>query len=306
MNESVAALPFAPRFSHHRGEWIPIYLDPLPGSGERLCIGIVAADGSGVRTLPVVRLEHLECAYGLSAQSIAWSAHLVMSEAKAVAENIGLEGLANALEGVEGLSVGDKRMGAGRDLDDLAVLALRQSSALMSIEPQEVLLATEYMAPERSSPIAKAVQRVVVGLRPALRENFSRHFSLSHFARPTVYGFVGQRMVANFASLGGASADTLSGQVDRAKARLWDLEQLQQGVLRDVFGAPMSNRDFTLMACPPISPARVSSPRRPMSGGLLREAIETLEREADKFDIRWRFLRTPQEIASVILEKEAA
>lgn len=304
--DPLAALQIAPRRSCHRGEWVPVYLEPLPGSGERICIGVVVTDNATVRALPVVRLERLQCAYGTAARSIAWAAQLVMSEVKSVVEAGGIERLSDSIGGVEGAFVGDRRVGAGRDLDDLATLALRQASTLTATEPDQPMLLTPHIAAERASPIVKAVQRAVLMLRPALRDNFGRQFSQSDTARPTVYGFVGQRIVANFATLGGASADRLGGQVDRAKARLWDLEQLQKGVLRDVFGTPMRTCGFELLACPPSEIAKVEMPKRPMSPGLLNEAVQTLEREADKFDIRWRFLRNPQEIADIILEREAA
>lgn len=300
------ALHIAPRLSSYCGEWVPVYLEPLPGSGERICIGIVATDRITVRTLPVARLDRLQCAYGIAARSISWSAQLVMSEVKAVVEAEGIERLSDSIGGIEGASVGDRRVGVGCDLDDLATLALRQASTLTATESEQPVALTPHIPTERASPIVKAVQRAVLMLRPALRDSFGQQFSLSDSDRPTVYGFVGQRIVANFATLGGASADRLGSQVDRAKARLWDLEQLQQGVLRDVFGTPMRTCSFALLACPPPEIAKFAVPKRAMSPGLLNEAVQTLEREADKFDIRWRFLRNPQEIAGMILEREAA
>ena len=299
-------LRLPPRRSNHRGEWVPLYLEPLPGSGERLCIGVIAADSSGIRSLSVPHMERLQCAYGVAAQSIAWSARLAMLEASAVAQQRGLDGLGETSLGIEGLSVGERHIGGGRDLDDVAVLALRQSSALVAQEENELSLVATSPEPERASPLVKAVQRVVVTVRPELRESFGRHFSFSTSARPTIYGFVGHRLVANFASLGGSSADVLGSQIDRAKARLWDLEQLQKGILRDVFGAPMRDCAFELLACPPQAPSRPQLPKRPLSPAQLREATDTLEREAGKFDIRWRYLENPKEVASIIMEKEAA
>jgi hypothetical protein len=79
------ALRFPPRLSNHRGEWVPIYLEPLPGSGELVCIGIVASDGQRVRTAQVSKLERLTCAYGVAAESFAWAGRLAMLEAGAVA-----------------------------------------------------------------------------------------------------------------------------------------------------------------------------------------------------------------------------
>jgi len=85
--------------------------------------------------------------------------------------------------------------------------------------------------------------------------SFGRTFALSDFARRTAYGFVGQRLVANFAALGGTTSEALSGQVDRAKARLWDLWQLKESILRDVWGIPMKGCEFELLACPVVTSA---------------------------------------------------
>jgi hypothetical protein len=105
---------------------------------------------------------------------------------------------------------------------------------------------------------------------------------------------------------GGDSSQVLAAQVDRAKARLWDLEQLQKGVLHDALGAPMRQVSFELLACPPANSVKTLQPRKAVNAGQIREAAETLEHEADKFDIRWHLLRDPQELAQSILTREAA
>jgi len=97
----------------------------------------------------------------------------------------------------------------------------------------------------------------------------------------------------------------LDRSVDRAKARLWDLEQLQKGVLQDLLGVPMRQASFELLACPP-APLKTSSLKRQVASNQILEAAETLEREADKFDIRWRFLKTAADVAHSILSREAA
>jgi hypothetical protein len=148
-----------------------------------------------------------------------------------------------------------------------------------------------------------AVKRIVVSLRPHLRQNFGRTYKSSG-ARPTSFGFVGQRVIANFTPLGADSHQALSAQVDRAKARLWDLEQLQKGILRDEFGGPMQQVSFELMACPLPTQSNV---RKSMLSPLhVREAAETLNLEARKFDIGWQLFREPREMAQSILLREAA
>jgi hypothetical protein len=302
--DPINGIPFPARQSTHRGDWVAMYLEPMPGSGERICIGVVAADTSRICARATQSLERLQWAYGAGANAISHAANIVMLEAKSIAEDQGLDRLRTALVGVEGLTVGERRRGAGRDLDDLAFLALCQSSAMAATTAEAP---SETRPGERPSPIAKVVRRVVIAVRPALAQNFGRSFSLSASARATVYGFVGQNVVANFAALGGGTADAVAGQVDRAKARLWDLEQLQEGILRDVLGAPLKSRQFELLSCPQIQNAdRIQASRRPASPSLLSEAVDTLEREADRFHIRWRYLGNPTEIARSLLLREAA
>lgn len=304
LHDIIQDLRIPPRSSNHRGTWVPLYLDLLPGSGERICIGVIAADTSGVTCMQVHGLDRLHTAYGPAVHSIAWSATLATLEATAIAERNGLHGLADALTGIEGLTVGSPRVGVGRDLKNLATLGLRQSSTLVACDNFEN--APDLRESDRTSPLAKAVQKAVVAIRPELRDNFRRHVSLSAQARPTTYGFVGRRLIANFASLGGVSADALGPQIDKAKARLWDLEQLQKVALRDVFGQPLKNAKLELLACPPLTQPRQQDPKRPLSPGLLKEAVNTLEREADKFEIQWRYLKDPEAVAGIILEREAA
>jgi hypothetical protein len=305
VEELLDGLNIPPRTSNHRGEWCALYLEPLPGSGERLCIGVVGVDGTMSKTLPVTTLSGLYPAFGKASSSFEWAARLAILEVRSIAENRGLDPLVEEMQSFEGFCVGERRMGAGHDLEDLLRLSLSQSSAL------EVYKSGQVDAPDaaevlRAGPVANAVKRIVVAVRPTLRENFARQYRFSDSARPTSFGFVGQRIVANFATIGGDSSQALAAQVDRAKARLWDLEQLHKGVLQDSFGAPMRQVSFELLACPPAPNIKTIQPRKPVNASQILEAAQTLEREADKFDIRWRLLRNPQELAHSILTREAA
>lgn len=297
-------LPIPPRQSNHRAEWCPLYLEPSPGSGERLCIGVVGVDENTSCALPVPNLSRLSAIYAKGGPAFEWAAKLALLEVREIISRIGIDQLNSRMHGFEGFIAGEKRSGAGRDLADLLNLALRQSSALVANLAGETV-ESESAELGRPGPIAGAVKNIVVRLRPELRESFGLQYRFSKSSRPTAFGFVGRRLVANFTSLGADSPQVLAAQVDRAKARLWDLEQLQKGVLHDSLGIPMQRASFELLACPP-TPTKTSSSKRQVGSGSILEAAETLEREADKFEIRWRYLRTPAEVAHSILSREAA
>jgi hypothetical protein len=299
-------LPISPRTSNHRAQWCPLYLEPLPGSGERVCIGVVGVDETTFAALPVPNLNRLASVYSKGSQSFEWAAKLALLEIQEIVGRNGIDRLNLEMHGFEGFCAGEKRIGAGRDLQDLLSLALRQSSAIAAASLPADSEGFEVAEVNRAGPIAGAVKRIVVGLRPQLRANFGLEYRFSKTTRPTAFGFVGRRIVANFTSLGGDSAKVLAAQVDRAKARLWDLEQLQKGVLHDSLGVPMRHASFELLACPPALSSKTSGPRRQIGSGQILEAAETLEKEADKFDIRWRLLKSPLDVAHTILAREAA
>jgi len=303
LQDLLHSLPIPPRQSNHRAEWCPLYLEPSPGSGERLCIGVVGVDENMSCAIPVPNLSRLSAIYAKGGPAFEWAAKLALLEVREIISRIGIDQLSSRMQGFEGFFAGEKRTGAGRDLADLLNLALQQSSALVAnLAGDAVESDTAELG--RPGPIAGAVKNIVVRLRPELRESFGLQYRFSKSTRPTTFGFVGRRLVANFTSLGADSPQVLAAQVDRAKARLWDLEQLQKGVLHDSLGIPMQQASFELLACPPNAKAHAS--KRQLGAGQLLEAAETLEREADRFEIRWRYLRTPADVAHSILSREAA
>jgi hypothetical protein len=295
---------FPPRLSEHRGQWAPIYLEPLSGSGERLCIGVIAEDQSTRCLLPVPDLERLSCVYGAAARSLAWAAELALSqiEHRAVTGD-GIRSLTEWPHGIEGLTIGEPRIGAGTGLQDLASVALRQVSSLYV--PEDALTrpdmppdaATEDGNPQR---LLSQIRRLVTERRPQLRDRFSRSYRTSQSARPLKFGYVGNVIAANFAALTATSANSVGPQVDRAKARLWDLQQLQSGVLADSLNLHPPSMAYELLV------HRPSVDGAARQGRALKGAEEELEAEADKFDIRFRPMRSPQLIAKYIVDLEAA
>lgn len=292
------------RRSAHAGRWVPIYLEPLTGSGERICIAVAAADDSSFVVTPVADLGRFSCIYGAESAALAWSAELIVSEAQHVLSRAGLGGLGELAERIEGLVLGPERHGAGTGLADLARLALQQVSALSAVNfmPTTEIAAVAESA-EGGGWLESKIRQLVVGRQPELRNRFRRQFRRSQSSRPLRYGFVGKFIAANFATLQSKSSSQVSAQVDRAKARLWDLHQLDAGVLADSLELHAPSMSYELLVHRPI----VFETR---SDGALRSAVkaaeEELEAEADKFDIRFRPLRSVGAIADYLIEREAA
>jgi hypothetical protein len=299
MNEtSVHTLAFPPRRSTHEGRWLPLYLEPLIGSGERICIGVAASDGKAVEVVGVPKLDRLASVYGRANSSLQWAAELALQEVSFAAKEAGIDSLANAKAAVDGISFGQIRHGAGSDLGDLARGALRQASALAALdewnETQPVFNASEHNQPA----VVAAVKKIVATHRPDLRDFFNRQFSLRQAARPLQLGFVGKRLAANFTQLSAMSPSGLAGQVDRAKARLLDLESLRDGKAVDTLPLSRKKLAYELYVIRPALPK--SSPARQ----LLREAEAALESQADEFRIQWRPFESPNQMARMLILSE--
>lgn len=302
---STTELHFPARQATHEGEWVPLYLEPLPGSGERICVGVIASDGADVQAAPAPELHRLQSVYGPATASLTWAAHLAMLEGAAIARSEGLGGLKALQSRIEGLHVGEEiRRGAGRDLPHLAAIALQQASPFATLKAAGASV-MEVPVRGRASPLVTAVKNSVIAVRGDLRDRFQRTYKLAERTRPTEYGFVGSRLILNFATLGGAHSQ-VGTQVDNAKARLWDLKHLRDGVLSDAFAAPMLDREYALLLCPPVHKGIRPKARHAASQEELSEASALLEQEADRFLLRCKRLASAHDAANEIVRREAA
>ena len=300
-----SSLRFPARQATHNGQWLPIYIEPLPGSGERICIGVIATDGNSVECVEVPELHRLQAVYGAATASLLWAARLAMLEATALAKTQGLEGLRLLQSRIEGVHVGDEvRQGAGRNLANLASVALQQASPFASLKAIGLTMLSAASQNGRPSPLVAAIKSSVTSVRHDLRIAFQQSYKFAEHTRPTIYGFVGRRLIANFASLGGTRG-VVTNQVDTAKARLWDLKHLRDGVLRDIFSEPMVGRTFELLVCPPVRKNFTRGSRHESDSTDVAEAADLLEREAIRFDLGFRRLLSANDAAHEIVSREA-
>lgn len=296
---SHADMAFHPRRSQCQATWAPLFIEPVVGSGERLCIGVAVANQNEFLVVPVAALDRLACLYGQEAGAILFASELAT---KTLTEHLARGGpasLADWLPPVEGIFMGQPRPGAGESISDVARTALMQSASLVEkLADEEETAESSERAGLSSNRLEKLVREEVMTKRPDFRELFGRRFRVAENARATRIGFTGNRLVANFGLL---VPGQLSGLVSVAKAKLWDLGQLRNGALNSLL--PDHGHEFELLLHrikredPQYSDRQVAS---------VEEAVNELEEEADKVSIRCRPLTSPGEIAAHLLEREAA
>ena len=283
-----------------RASWQPVYIEPIVGSGERLCIGVLVADDREQLVVPVPSLERLACVYGEAAAALNVSAALALQALGGRLARNGREGMGDLKAPVDGVFVGPMRIGAGDSLEEIARNALVQSASLVEklVEEEETFEAAERMT-NSTRRLERLVQEAVVAVRPELRTFFNKPYRVTPNARPMRLGFVGQRLAANFGLLVPGPLATL---VSNAKAKLWDLEQLRTGTQSGMF-AGGSNLHFELLVHRVSLDAPEYSDRQHRA---VEAAAVELEAEADKVNIRCRPMSAPGRIADYMLLQEAA
>lgn len=292
-------LVFPPRRDNVRGNWVPLYIEPMVGSGERIAIGVAVANSGNYLVVPVPALDRLSCIYGSENDALLFAARSALDSMKGVLAKSGPDGLSTWSSPFDGIFKGSIRAGAGDSLEEIARAALTLSSSLVEkIADAEDL--DEPRANISESRLEKLVKERVVASRPELEQGFGRPFQAHPNARAAKIGFVGQRIAANFSLL---VPPNISYQVKIAKAKLWDLAQIQEYLHRREFDLSPDLNRFELL----IHHVRDDDPQysdRQIAN--VQEAVYELEAEADKKEIRCRPLRSADEIAEIIVEAEAA
>lgn len=292
-------LTFPPRMDHVRGRWAPLYIEPMVGSGERIAIGVAVANSNGFVVVPVAALDRLSCLYGTENEALLFAATAALENIKVALTKEGPSGLDGWASPFEGIFMGSVRPGAGNSLEQIARMALTLCSSLVEklADSEE---ADEPRAAISDSRLERLIKEKVIAARPGLETAFARAFQPDPKARSTKIGFVGQRIAANFSLL---VPSQLSQRVKDAKAKLWDLAQVQDYVQAKEFNLSGTLNRFELLIHSVGEDDPQYSDRQIRQ---VREAEYELEMEADRKDIRSRPLRSPDEIAGIIIEAEAA
>jgi len=292
-------LQFPVRRDGVKAKWIPLYIEPVVGSGERIAIGIAVANQNGYLTVPVAALERLQCLYGKENETLMFAAKAAIESFERALSKEGDHALETWQAPFEGVIKGATRIGAGNSLEEIARSGLMLCSSLVEklAEAEEI---EESRTAVSMSRLEFLIKEKVLAKRQSLEISFNRPFKYATSGRATRIGFVGQRLVANFGLL---APFHLSQLFKDAKAKLWDLAQIKEDIQRPEFNLSTQLNNFELL----INRVREDDPQySDKQIESVQEAYNELEFEADRKEIRCRPLRSPDEIANHIVELEAA
>lgn len=210
-----------------RALWAPIFIEPIPYSGERWSVGVVVKPkGAHAVVISALQPHALQCLFGRQADEFLAVANLAMDSLRTYTKRTG--DLLGWCAPVSGVSLGVLQPGAGDDLIDIARQGLSRStclSALLAPSSDEV---PEDKDNQDRWPVL--VQKSVEQRAPQCASNFRIKIQLREGARKTEFDYVSERAAVG---LGNLRPWRLAEDIRVSKSKLADLEQLRhrQGFL---------------------------------------------------------------------------
>lgn len=294
---------FPPRSLFTDATYIPLFIEPVVGSGERLCIGVAITFDERQELVLLPTIKRLSRVYGPAAKSLQFAVILAKQSLEAELKTAGILGLSNWRSPVEGIVVGKRRVTSAKTFEDCVRIAFSQCSSLFEVpeasEDAKAKVIGRRFARLTVSRLEKAVADEVIKQRPALHASFSQWCHVSPGVRATRVGFVSSNLVANFGIL---IPTNLQSLVDSAKARLLDLERLR-GEKKDALFNTRSDARFELFM------KRATLLNIEYSETQIKkvdEAAEELKFLAHKADIFCEAYESQENIVQSILEAELA
>ena len=275
--------------------WTPIYLEPMPGSGDRLTVAVAAKGASGYFILPTLDPKRAYCMYGDRANQVVGMASLIVeSLADHLSENDSLAAWPPPFHGT--VFLGPTRSGHGDELEDIAFSGAQLTSSLVaaSMEKQsdEPLPIDGVGDPNNWE---REIRQAVLAIHDDWKGRFGVTFRIAQHAAPTRIGYMGVRLAASFDKL--VPTRNLGAMRDRAKSRLVNLQ-----ILRDQDRlAPRSF--YELMLWKPAGGTPIYS-RSQLEAA--EEAFTELESFGDRHELRVRAVADTNSVLRRLLEAEAA
>lgn len=292
-----SGFPALPDFGAH---WMPVYWEPITGSGERITLLMAARTPDGEWHVQAsAPLEAWECFLGAKAANVQRLINLVQRSLQAhFAAGKWLQSWSPPLSG---LVAGEVKWALGRDWADIIRAGLADTAffaSLHDILPNAKESGTEREAEELRW--SRLIREQVEQARPHWRTRFNRQVPGRAGARETRIDYLGQRYCANFSRL--VPGGGMARHIKDSKAKLLDLELVRQRALDTDLFAGIEPRIELLTYVPAESDPAFSL--RAIREA--RRAFAELEEFADKHTMRVESCATHEAAAGRIVMMDAA
>ena len=284
----LGSLPPPPSYA---GQWAPIYLEPMMGSGERLTIAVAAIGVSGeIEVRQAIRPHVLESMFGPQNAGFSKLIGVVISSLNAHVRTSG--GFAGWKPPMSGVTLGPPRETRSSSIAGLLRQAVSMTASLAALdlndigetEPGELIInATDDRWPKQFQ--AEAVRRDA-----RLERFFNQKFSISEPSKPLSFFFLSEKVAMNTGRL--IPGRGLSSYLEHNKARILDLRvarEKQHLLERSHFELVVFRPSFD---DPTYSLKQIDS---------LKRSLYTLEEACDEHRVRVTEVQSAAEAAERLL-----
>lgn len=284
--------PF-PELPQYQADGMAVFMEPIAGSGERLCVAIAA---QGVdreyKVVPVIRETTAKCMLGHAGVGFVEMVGLVVGSLNAHLEK-GAP-LATWFPPMTGVYPGEARTGRVEDLTMMLRTTARNSAFLSRMadftadDDVEVAVSDRWLT---------QVKEAMAAEHPKLVGNFSRKLQLYSGGSPTIFDYVGGNYVAQLSRI--IPGNGLSTCNRTAKSKMWELISLRDKGHTGLF--QIENFELIL-----YRPGRNDPSFSESDITRVYEVFHELEEEADRQELRVHGVHSPEDAVRHILKGEAA
>jgi hypothetical protein len=282
---------------------VPVYVEPLAFSGERIFVGVVVQSADGIKSFPLESLKRLHCVYGPAYRSLLVARDIALASLCQRISEHGVDSVGTWSAPGDGIHAGSVLRTSARTVIEAVRTSFTEWSSLYE-EPSvniedEPSPKEQRLAGLTSSRLESMVKEIVAKARPDLNERFARRYQVVQDARPLTLGFVGDKVVANFGLI---VPEALSAMVSNAKARLWDLASAREAGSNSWFSEANSQDYQLLLHHATVDDVQYS--QRQLNN--IKAALAELESEANRLNLICRPIVGAQAIAKHVLNLETA
>lgn len=283
------------------GYYCPLYVEPMVGSGERICIAIAAATPKGFLVAPSPGLDRLRCFYDEGTEFLLRLAEEVRFDLESAFGRDGkwhLFGDGKPVSDLwkspfEGFHVGETVWATGTDVGEIADIGLMMCSSLTA----KVAVSEQ----ERQETLTR--HRLIAQVRGMVNayQDWDRFFDVSFVGlSKTRFDFVGKRLAAHIGIL--MPGHRREG-VDATKVGALDLFTLKSNA-EEIFTTSVDEK--TIKNYCVLLHLQVERAKSKKQAEEMERARDGLKATAKNLNVRVLTCDTPRQIADQLIELEAA
>lgn len=229
-----------------RAQGAALFLEPIMGSGERLCVAVAARDDDGgFQAVPVLRPDMAKCLLGKQADQLMGFVRLGVSSMEHHLAQGGQ--VADWTPPTSGLSIGPVTAGAVDHLPMMLRALVRNHACLASLADFDADTLSDDQdgnQPSNEDPWPELVRQAVARQHPALAAYFQRKMRIVPDGAAVTFDYLGGRSAAQLGRL--LPGRGLAQRVRAIKAKLWDLEALRDVAAKDLLHGQMQTYQVVL------------------------------------------------------------